>query len=587
MAGSAGFTWNVVPLARRVGLSRAFALALAFAVCSLGLPPHDARASSLVSVIVRESVGAGSAPEELVERLGGRVERHVDIIDAFVASVPANGLALLTNAPGVLSVTPDSRVQLMGVIGDGLGFDDASEMGTMYTVAKAIDAHALWDLGITGRGVDVAVIDSGVVEVPELAGRVVYGPDLSFESQAPNLAHLDTYGHGTHMAGIIAGRDPLATGGRYRDNRYFMGVAPDSRIVSIKVAVASGATDVSQVIAAIDWVVQHRFDNGMNIRVLNLSFGTDGTQSYLLDPLAYAAEVAWRYGIVVVVAAGNSGFGSSALNNPAYDPYVLAIGATDMRGTVDEADDVVATFSSRGDTSRRPDLVAPGNRIVSLRDHGSQLDLTHPAGRIGDRFFRGSGTSQSAAVVSGAAALLLQQRPGLTPDQVKRLLTSTASAIPAADPLAAGAGMLDVRAAARAATPAYAQMFPLSTGTGSLELARGSVHVSDGTAELRGELDILGGTWDGMQWAPASMTGNTWSGGTWNGNTWSGNTWSGNTWSGNTWSGNTWSGNTWSGNTWSGNTWSGNTWSGNTWTGNTWSGNTWSGNTWSGNTWGD
>ncbi|MDQ3879494.1 MAG: S8 family serine peptidase [Chloroflexota bacterium] len=540
MAGSAGFTWNLVPFRRRVRLAPVVALAVAFALGGVGLPAHDARPTSLVSVIVRETAGSGTGPEELVERLGGRVERHIEIIEAFVAIVPPNRLAALRTAPGVLSVTPDSQVQLMGAIGDGLGFDDPSEMGTMYTVAKAIDAHALWDGGITGRGIDIAVIDSGVVEVPELAGRVVYGPDLSFESQAPNLAHLDTYGHGTHMAGIIAGRDASAVGGRYRDTKYFMGVAPDSRIVSIKVAGSSGATDVSQVIAAIDWVVQHRSDNGMNIRVLNLSFGTDGTQSYLLDPLAYAAEVAWRRGIVVVVAAGNSGFGSTALNNPAFDPFVLAIGATDMRDTTDEADDTVATFSSRGDASRRPDLVAPGTRIVSLRDPGSELDIAYPAARIGNRFFRGSGTSQAAAVVSGSAALLLQQRPGLTPDQVKRLLTSTASAIPAADPLAAGAGMLDIRAASRAPTPIFAQTFPLAGGTGSLELARGSVHVSDGVAELRGEYDILGGTWDGMKWAPASVSGNTWSGGTWNGNTWSGNTWSGNTWSGHTWSGTTW-----------------------------------------------
>src|SRR5207249_6242881 len=139
--------------------------------------------------------------------------------------------------------------------------------------------------------------------------------------------------------------------------------------------------DVSQVIAAIDWVVQHRTDNGMNIRVLNLSFGTDGTQDYRVDPLAYAAEVAWRKGITVVVAAGNSGYGTAQLNNPAYDPYVIAVGADDTKGTQSTSDDIIPDWSSRGDGTRNPDIVAPGKSIVSLRDTGSQIDLNHPEGR--------------------------------------------------------------------------------------------------------------------------------------------------------------------------------------------------------------
>ena len=581
-----GFTWNGwLPDARRFA-----AIAIAAMVLALSAMPGMARLGAaagegLVSVIVREQPGAGERPEQRVADLGGRVGRQLAIIDGFQATVPGSQLAAVRTTPGVHSVTQNGRVRLLGVVGDGLGFDDPSEMGNMWPTGKTTGAHSLWAAGITGKGVDVALIDSGVVPVPELGGRIVNGPDLSLEQNAENLRYLDTYGHGTHMAGIIAGRDPVLKVGdfaEYGRDPYFVGIAPDSRIVNLKVAPHSGATDVSQVIAAIDWVVQHKNSNGLNIRVLNLSFGTDGTQSYLLDPLAYAAEVAWRKGIVVVVAGGNAGFGSTSLNNPAYDPFVLAVGASDTQNTIKTEDDTVATFSSRGDSNRRPDLVAPGKSVVSLRSAGSLIDVRYSAGRVGTRFFKGSGTSQSAAVVSGAAALLLQQRPELTPDQVKKLLTSTTTPMPAADPLAAGAGMLDVRAASRAATPVFVQTFPISSGLGSLEAARGSVHVSDGTAELYGEYDILGGTWDGATWAPASLSGNTWSGGSWNGNTWTGNTWSGNTWSGNTWSGNTWSGNTWSGNTWSGNTWSGNTWSGNTWSGNTWSGNSWSGSEWGG-----
>ena len=162
-------------------------------------------------------------------------------------------------------------------------------------------------------------------------------------------------------------------------------------------------TDVSQVLAAIDWVVQHRQDHGLNIRVLNLAFGTDGAQDYRLDPLAFAVEVAWRKGIAVVVAAGNGGAAAGRLNNPAYDPFVIAVGAVDGNGTSTMADDVVPSWSSSGDGVRNPDLVAPGKSLVSLRVPGSHIDRTFGAtARVGKtRFFRGTGTSQAAAFVSG------------------------------------------------------------------------------------------------------------------------------------------------------------------------------------------
>jgi hypothetical protein len=361
--------------------------------------------------------------------------------------------------------------------------------------------------------------------------------------------------------------------------------APGARLVSVKVASATGATDVSQVLAAIDWVVQHRHDSGLNIRVLNLSFGTDGTQPYTIDPLSYAAEVAWRRGIVVVAAAGNAGYGSEKLNNPAYDPYLLAVGALDDNGTRSSADDVVPEWSSRGDGVRNPDLVAPGKSIVGLRNPGSEVDLTNPEGRVGERFFRGSGTSQAAAVVSGAAALLLDKRPGLTPDQLKSLFTSTASRLQKADPVAQGAGVLNLRAAAAARTPSATQRHIPSEGTGSLEGARGSAHIEmDGDA-LSGEQDIFGEPWDGATWAPNSWSQTSWSGGLWNSKEWAGDSWSRNSWSRNSWSGVVWSRNSWSRNSWSDVYWTRNSWSGSQWEGEVWARNSWSADSWSRNSW--
>jgi serine protease AprX len=451
-----------------------------------------------------------------------------------------------------------------------------------------IDADRLWRNGTTGRGIDVAVIDSGVSPVPGLNGadKVIYGPDLSFDSQAPNLRHLDGYGHGTHMAGIIAARDASVTQPQNAPADAAVGIAPDARIVSLKVAAADGSTDVTQVIAAIDWVVQHRNDNGMNIRVMNLSFGTDSVQSYQVDPLAYAVEVAWRHGIVVVVAAGNDGV-SSPLNDPAYDPFVIAVGAADHKGTVSRGDDTVADFSSRGTAARRPDLTAPGRSIASLRDPQSYIDATYPSAVVGDRFFRGSGSSQSAAVTSGAVALLLQARPSLTPDQVKQVLVQGAAPM-ASSGVAADRGIKRLNVANSAATlPLFAtQRAQLADGLGSIDAARGTrIQLVDDGVLLQGEQDVQGQPWNAAQWAADSLAGRAWNGGWWNGTEWTGNVWSADAWAAADWTGRTWTGRTWTGHTWSGRTWTGRTWSDASWTGHTWSGRTWTGSTWSGRTW--
>jgi serine protease AprX len=638
-----------------------------------------------VSVIVRETADSGNAPESAVRAFGGSVGKHLAVIGGFTADVPVDRVDALRGVPGVQSVSENASLTLNG-LGDILdpvtepvttvtepvtdpvtsAVEDtttavadttdavadttatvaedttaavadtvaevaepvvnplADQPGSLYTIANTVTgASTMWDAGYTGAGVDVAVIDSGTVPVDGFTapGKLVYGPDLSFEVGTP-LENLDTNGHGTHMAGIIAGRDDAATGPYSGDSDDFIGMAPDARIVSIKVADALGHTDVSQAIAAIDWVVEHGDENGLNVRVLNMSFGTDGVQSYQLDPLAYAAEQAWHKGIVVVVAVGNEGFGTGKVNNPATDPYLIAVGSNDSKGTADVSDDVVSSFSNDGDGTRNPDLVAPGEHVVSLRSPNSYLDQMAPQGRQGEYLFRGSGTSQATAVVSGAAALLLSQRPDLTPDEVKALLMGTARELPDATAARQGAGLIDLAAAMNAPTPENAvQSYARSTGAGSLDAARGSVVVEVDGEAVTGEVDVAGQaieestaeslaegvtaivedqaaeTADAIADLPAEeqaaviedlppaqqaevaeqadLTGITWSGITWSGITWSGITWSGITWSGITWSGITWSGITWSGITWSGITWSGITWSGITWSGITWSGADW------------
>ncbi len=211
-------------------------------------------------VIVRAGRGGVVVAVRLVERLGGRVGRRLGVIDGFTAVVPAGQLGRLQESPAVSSVTENIPVQLQAA-----AYTPTTDAGSLYSTTLATGVQAYGKAGFTGKGVDVAVIDTGTAPVPGLAtaGKLVNGPDLSFESQAPNLRYLDTYGHGTHMAGIIAGRADTAVSGRYAgDSTSFLGMAPDARIVSVKVADALGAADGSQVIAAIDWVVQNKTTGG-------------------------------------------------------------------------------------------------------------------------------------------------------------------------------------------------------------------------------------------------------------------------------------------------------------------------------------
>ena len=318
-----GVTWGGLPLYTRRAMTVAAATlvvaGLAGPTAASAATTTSASSADQLSVIVREPDGAGNAPERAVAAFGGTVGRQLDILGGFTARCRPTGSTRCAPCPGVAEVTEDAGLALQSTDVES----QAAQAGSLYTLAnKVTGASAMWDAGYTGKGVDVAVIDSGVVPVDGLGGtgtsKVVYGPDLTLENNTP-AKNLDTYGHGTAMSSIIAGRDAAATtvSGNATD---FVGMAPDSRIVSIKVADAKGQTDVSQAIAAIDWVVQNRNKNGLNIRVLNMSFGTDGVQDYLLDPLAYAAEQAWHKGIVVVVAVGNEGFGTCEGQQPGLRP---------------------------------------------------------------------------------------------------------------------------------------------------------------------------------------------------------------------------------------------------------------------------
>jgi serine protease AprX len=589
-----GISWNDRK-SRSVALSiswddrkRRVALAMAAAMCAASLGGAVVSAVTAVprmlSVVVRAEPGALPTATRLLEELGGRVERHIGLINGVVADLPSGALPALRASASVVETTVNGRLRLLSTT-----YDPTTDIDSLYSLEQMTGARSYWSGGYTGQGIDVALIDSGVTPVNGLsaAGKVVNGPDLSFDSQNSSQQHLDLFGHGTHMAGIIAGRDDAVSTVNAKDTSDFMGMAPNARIVNVKVADAQGQTDVSQMLAAIDWVVQHKNDNGLNIRVLNLSFGTDSTQSYQLDPLAYAAEQAWKHGIVVVVSAGNGGNNTSQLDDPALDPYVLAVAGDDTENTTNIGDHQPASFTSQGSKSRMPDLAAPGVHVASLRDPGSFIDQQYGGtATVGTRFFRGSGTSQAAALVSGAAALVLSQHPNYTPDQVKNLLVTKTKGMKGSN-LLRGHGEMNLGGVLNAGTPPTTpQNFPNSAGNGSLEASRGSRHVVDANGtELTGEQDIFGDGVDTSALAGAEQSACAWNGGTFNGATWSGSAWSGSGWDSGGWTSGSWSGASWSGASWSGATWSGASWSGATWSGASWSGASWSGASWSSDDW--
>ncbi|MDQ1647658.1 MAG: serine protease AprX [Cryptosporangiaceae bacterium] len=487
----------------------------------------------------------------------------------------AGGFALAAPAAQAASIAPKAAATVTGA---DYTFP-ASQTG-LADVAKSIRADVAYQQGFTGKGVGVALIDTGVVPVLGLtSGNVVNGPDLSVESQVPSLIHRDGYGHGTHMAGIIAGRDAT-------DGTGFRGIAPDSKLTSIKVGSSNGAVDVSQMLAAIDWVVKHRNDDPANpIKVLNLSYGTDSTLGRATNPLAFAVQNAWDAGIAVVVASGNSG---SKITMPATDIHPIVVGSVDPNGTTNPSDDTLSDFTSTVSTdtqvTRTVDTLVPGRSIASLRDPGGYADTYYPTARVGDRYFKGSGTSQAAAVVSGALALILQKYPTLTP-------WGLSFALRGASPKLVGAGTvsygeLNLASIFNAApTGMVAAVLP-ATGTGSLQASRGTslLYLGNTGTPLTGERDLFG-PFSTTAWAKASAAQTSWNGGDWMGHPWTGTGWAAASDGQANWSGRAWSGTNWSGRAWSDISWSGRAWSGRAWSGTSFSGAAWSGVGWSGASW--
>ena len=429
----------------------------------------------LVDVIVQFTRTPTARHHQRIVARGGTIQRELRLIKAGSYSVPGSALTSLAHDPDVAYISPDRPL---------FSTNNGSPTAVLDYHTDSVNAPAAWTQGLNGSGIGVAVIDSGIIDIPDLHGQnnlVVFSQN--FVGGTSGSAN-DQFGHGSHVAGIIAGTGNKSTGSNYLYT--FKGIADNASLINLRALDQNGAGTDSQVIAAIQMAIQLK--NKYNIRVINLSLGRPVYESYTLDPLCQAVEQAWKAGIVVVVAAGNDGRNNAAGTNgygtigaPANDPYVITVGAMNTMGTQERSDDQIASYSSKGptlfDDVVKPDLVAPGNRVISLYTAGLKINQLYPGNEIPNSLYQVggnstasstyyvlSGTSMAAPVVSGAVALLLQKNPTLTPDEVKALLMLSAykNLLPyssvtdpvtgqvyndQADIFTVGAGYLDIQAA--------------------------------------------------------------------------------------------------------------------------------------------
>ncbi len=391
------------------------------------LQPLLANPSSRLNVIVQYngpqvcSGGILQGPCATVNLLGGLVNQVFTLINAVAGTVVAGNVVALSNQPDV------SYISLDRTVGGALDYS-----------AEGVNAPVAWNSGWDGTGVGVAVIDSGIYLHPDLLAarshqsRVVYRK--SFVAGVQN----DDYGHGTHVAGIIAGTG--ASSNVPGSAHVLRGIAPNANLLDLRVLDQNGAGNDSAVIGAIQTAVNLK--NWYNVRVINLSLGRPFYEGCALDPLCEAVEAAWQNGIVVVAAAGNLGRnGYSTILSPGNSPHAITVGAMKTEGTYTRTDDLIASYSSKGptyiDLTVKPDIVAPGNLVVSLLAPGSTLAQTYPQNVVGPSYYSAggtgaaeylqlSGTSMATPVVSGAVALMLQKDPTLTTETVKARLMKTA-----------------------------------------------------------------------------------------------------------------------------------------------------------------
>ena len=463
-------------------------------------------------------------------RQHGKGDRALGLVHGASGALTPSEIDALAHDPSVAAVYEDLPVRRSAAL----------NLATAYP--GEVNAPSIWNDGGTGVGVTVAVLDSGISQDPDLtqpSNRIVTA--VNFADPLP-LGVQDPGGHGTHVAGIIGGNGTNSNG-------QYIGIAPKANLIDVRVLDAHGVGTASSIIAGLQWVIANK--NLYGIRVVNMSFGAPATTDFINDPIAAAVEVAWLRGLVVVTSAGNGGAG--IVDSPGIDPHIITVGALDDQGTPGPSDDLVPVWTGWGfplGSDPKPDVIAPGRRIVSLRAPGSTLDTLLP-GRVvtaatGSTYFRLSGTSMSAGVVSGIAALILERQPLLTPDQVKTLLIQTQRPFGQSSPTLvpipiAGLGLSDGHAAVYSATPVVAPR--------GLRLANAAAQAL--YPVLYGQpLSWKNPTYAGINWTQVNWSNLIWDTLVWDNLNWDAFSWNNLIWDSLGWNNLIWDSTTWNNLIW-------------------------------------
>ena len=460
----------------------------------------------------------------------GNIAREYAILRGVATELKGAQLVALAKRDGIASITPDGAVEPASV---NTVWPQAVNLGGLSAPAPGAPT--------------IAIVDSGVeADRADFAGRVVASVNLN--SREPG-ATGDDNGHGTLVAGLAAGASAS-----------YGGVAPSANIVSLDVVDGSGMAVTSDVIAAADWIYEHREQYG--IRVANFSLHSSYANYGMRDPLSTAVRRLWLTGTVVVAASGNEG-PQRMLYSPASDPFVITVGALDVNGTATASDDFNAPWSSYGSTAEgfsKPEVSAPGRFLAAPVPAGSTLATALPDRVVAPGYMWMSGTSFAAPIVSGAAAQLLARHPGWTPDQVKGALMLTAQAVPDADPLSAGVGEIDAGAAAALTAPPnpnenlYAFVAPDESGTPTLDADAWNAHVAQDAS------------WTSASWTSASWTSASWTSASWTSASWTSASWTSASWTSASWTSASWTSASWTSASWTSASWTSASWTSASWT---------------------
>ena len=438
---------------RRLPCSRVLQFAAIVALIfgsTFGVGSQRHRAKVSTDLLTFESRGTASTARVIVRGSRMEIEALAARHGLRIARFLEDSAVVLANSAQVSALAAERDV-LSGDMPVG-PFMDVSTYATAADHVRKGESGGLLGLGaiegVTGVGVTVAVVDTGISAHPALTGKVI----ANVSTIAGNPSTNDEHGHGTHIAGIIAGNSSAS---KYVTSQYRGGIAPDARLVNVRVLGANGTGWTSDVIAGIEWVIANR--DKYKIRAINLSLGHPVTEPSTTDPLCIAVAKATAAGIVVIVSAGNAGKDENGtpilggISSPGNSPHAFTVGAINTKGTIARSDDVMTTYSSRGPTkfehAVKPDAVAPGNKLVSLESAGSYLQRNylqfHVAGNKTNAYMHLSGTSMSAAVVTGGVALLMQAHPNISAAQVKIALQTGSTYMKDGGLLAGGAGSVN------------------------------------------------------------------------------------------------------------------------------------------------